>query len=96
MPSIVDETFQLGKLGSELFPAWVESEFKDFEDYLDHHGLPRKLAMMAFTYYEVPSVEIWRQLGYTAVAIAARKQREERLDALLNGGANPLDVLTID
>jgi hypothetical protein len=101
LPAVETEAFQMGKLAAKLIPHWVETEHKSFDDYLHHEygiptGLAMKLEMMAMAYFEVPSIEIWKHLGFNTVYRAARKNREEMLDRLLNCGANPLDVLSID
>lgn len=95
---IVDETYALGRSTAQLIPDWLESEYQSFDDFL-HRGcnmewsISIKLSDMALSYFEIPSVEIWRQIGYSEVLRAASKSREACLDRLADLGVNPLDIL---
>ena len=74
-------------------------EHQDFEGYLHSHGLPYsravRVAAMALTYYEVPSLAIWQQLGYHQTARYASLSQEECRDILMRNGASVLDILTL-
>ena len=98
--NMVDEKFEMGCLAASLFPDWVESDYSTFDLYLFHGcGIPwniaSRLETMAHTYYEIPSLQIWMQVGYTRAAQAAGQGREGQIRALLESGSNVLDVLTL-
>ena len=96
----LDEKFVMGRLASDLFPDWIEGHYKTFHDYL-HHGagmdwcVAGQLDLMAHTYYEIPSLDIWRQVGWTRAAQAATDNRDGQIRKLLAGGSNVLDVLNL-
>ena len=99
LPAIVSETYEMGRMASSLIPDWVESNHETLGDYMCAHGMSAqmadKIATMGLTYYEVPSLEIWRQLGYWDVARAAQLCQEGCIRRLIEQGANPLDTIAM-
>jgi hypothetical protein len=95
-----NEKFEMGRLASQLFPDWIEGNYASFQDYLYHAcGMPsnvaRHLETMAHTYYEIPSLDIWMQVGWTRAAQAASENRDGQIRKLLESGSNVLDVLNL-
>lgn len=98
--NMVHEKFAMGKLAASLFPDWIEGSYVTFQDHLSHGcGMPwnisSQLETMAHTYYEIPSLEIWRQVGWTRAARAATENRDGQIRKLLEDGSNILDVMTL-
>lgn len=97
MPQVPDESYEMGRLASRLIPDWVESGHEGLDDFLHAHGmspqLASKISLMALAYYEVPSLEVWRKLGYWNVIQASRLNQEACIETLMAFGANPLDVM---
>lgn len=96
----LEQAFKVGHLAVALFPDWAESDYKHLEEYL-FHGCgfsPRdssRLATIALTYYEIPSLAVWKQVGWAGAAQAAQRDQDDRNQRLLDGGSNPLDLLTM-
>ena len=94
--------FNTGKLAAQLIPDWADSDYKDFGDYLYAHGLAYdsgrasdRIATMALTYYEVPSLAIWQRIGYHQTARAAQYSQEGCREVLMRNGVTILDLLTM-
>jgi hypothetical protein len=100
LPSLYEEKYEMGKLAAELFEDWADSDYPDFDHYLHSRcgmgwGFASKIAIMAFTYYEIPSLAVWHQVGWERAAQAAQRHRDDRNQRLLDGGSNVLDVLSL-
>lgn len=100
LPSITEEAFELGRLTAMLLPDWADSEYPDLEGFLFHacgfrEGMSARLAMLAIAYSEVPSLEIWKTVGFTKVARASTLPRDLKIEMLLSAGAEPLDLLCL-
>ena len=97
---VLREKFEMGKLAASLFPDWIEGDYSTFHEYL-YHGcgmswvVAGQLETVAHTYYEIPSLDIWKQVGWTRVAQAASQNRDGQIRKLLESGSNVLDVLNL-
>jgi len=98
--NVIDEKFAIGQLAASLFPDWIEGEYSTFHEYL-YHGcgmswvVAGQLETVAHTYYEIPSLDIWKQVGWTRAAQAASQNRDGQIRKLLESGSNVLDVLNL-
>jgi len=54
-----------------------------------------KVALMALTYYEVPSLTIWEQLGYAQTARCAQYPPDKCRDIMAENGVSPLDLIVM-
>ena len=99
---VADDYYKIGRLAAIFIPDWMEStvpEHQDFEGYLYNHGLPYnravRVAAMALTYYEVPSLAVWQELGYHQTARCASYSQEDCRDVLMRNGVGLLDIMTL-
>jgi len=92
--------FKLGRLAAQLLPEWMESDYIYFQHYLNSvcrmdWRIADAVSTMALTYYEIPALGIWEQIGYIKTAQAAQRTQEGQIRKLLEGGLNVLDVMTM-
>jgi len=92
--------FPIGEFAVNLFPYWMESEHRDFQLYLFHRcGFPLqaagKIDLWATTVYEIPSLDVWLQLGWRRVAQAATRGVDEQRQMLFENGLNLLDLMAM-
>jgi len=97
---VLREKFEMGKLAASLFPDWIEGDYSTFRGYLFHvcgvqWATATHLEVMAHTYYEIPSLQVWAQVGWTRAARAATENRDGQIRKLLESGSNVLDVLNL-
>ncbi|MGD9725358.1 MAG: hypothetical protein AB7L09_03005 [Nitrospira sp.] len=96
----LDQLFAVGEFAAKLVPYWVESEYQAFEGYLYHRcGVPfadiDRIALLMHTYYEIPSLHIWQQVGWHRVVWAASRDQEGQRQRLIDGGLTVLDLMTM-
>lgn len=94
------EIFRIGEFAAQLLPYWMETEHSDFQLYLYHRcGLSfrgaGKVALWALTYYEVPSLSVWLDVGWHKAAQAATRDQDGQREMLLESGLNVLDLMTL-
>lgn len=91
--------FTIGKMSASLIPAWIKSDYPEFEAFLQASGLPywraNRVAEWGLAYYEVPSLHIWKMLGSHQVRCMARYSQDECREVLLANGVTALDLLMI-
>ena len=57
--------------------------------------LNARVAQMALTYFEVPSLAIWQQLGYRQTSQCAEYSQAACRDIMLENGVSVLDLFTM-
>ena len=85
----------------ELFEGFLRSIYLGPDPHASRCG-PRsrsnlnvRVAKMALTYFEVPSLAIWQQLGYHQTAVCASHSQEECRNIMLSNGVSVLDLFTM-
>lgn len=92
--------FTVGKFAAQLVPFWVDHEYCDFQRYLYHRcgfqfQAAGKIELWMHTYYEIPSLSVWLEVGWRQAARAAQLNREGQQDYLLENGLCVLDILAM-
>ena len=75
-------------LGPEPAIAWWSSRRRPSRSAL--------VAKLALTYYEVPSLAIWQQLGYRQTAVCADYSQACCRDIMMENGVSLLDLIMME
>lgn len=92
--------FEVGEFAAKLLPFWMETDYLDFQDYLYHRckfafGDAGKITLWTLTYYEIPSLGVWLELGWRQDAVAASRDQDGQRKYMLDSGLSALDLLTL-
>lgn len=99
-PGFEEKAFEFAQVATGLLPFWMESDYATFDEFL-YHGcsipwrVSQRMATVTLTYYEIPSLNIWKTLGYTKTAQAAQRNQDGMREKLLADGLCVLDLLTM-
>lgn len=92
--------FHIGQFAAQLVPFWVETNYQVFDGYLFHRcgfGIQESglISLWMHTYYEIPSLSVWLDVGYDRCAMAATRGGDDMREHLIKEGVNVLDLMTL-